>query len=71
MCALERHGIAEAGSSAVLGSLADSDFGAGFVDVETIEREAKNAGNIAIPFVRQLTAKVKGRSESAARALFG
>ncbi len=69
LCALEKQGIAEAGSSQVLQSLLDADFGAGFVDVESIEREAKNAGNVAIPFVRQLTAKVKARSESAARAV--
>ncbi len=65
MCALEKHGIAEAGSSEVLESLLD----AGFVDVETIEREAKDAGNVAIPFVRQLTAKAKAQSETAARAI--
>ena len=64
-CALERHGVTEAGSSAVLELLLDSNF----VDVETIERDAKDAGNIAIPFVRQLTAEVKTRSERAARAI--
>ncbi len=69
MCALEKHGIAEAGSSEVMESLADADFGAGFVDAETIEREAKDAGNVAIPFVRQLTAKAKAQSETAARAV--
>ena len=65
MCALEKHGIAEAGSSEALESLLDARF----VDAESIEREAKDAGNVAIPFVRQLTAKVKARSESAARAV--
>ena len=35
MCALEKQGIAEAGSSEVMESLADADFGAGFVDAET------------------------------------
>ncbi len=68
MCALEKHGIAEAGSSEVMESLADAIL-AGFVHAESIEREAKDAGNVAIPFVRQLTAKVKARSESAARAV--
>jgi 3-carboxy-cis,cis-muconate cycloisomerase len=65
MCALEKHGIAEAGSSEALESLLDARF----VDAESIEREAKDAGNVAIPFVRQLTAKVKARSESAASAV--
>lgn len=64
-CALEEHSLAEAGSSAVLESLLDSNF----VDVDAIERDAKEAGNIAIPFVRQLTAEVKKRNEAAARAI--
>ena len=65
MCALEKEGLAEPGSSAVVQSLLD----AAFVDRESIEREARDAGNIAIPFVRQLTAAVMGRSEIASRSL--
>jgi 3-carboxy-cis,cis-muconate cycloisomerase len=63
--ALEQQGIAEAASSAVLESMLD----AGFVDIPSLERDARAAGNIAIPFVRQLTAKVSARSETAARAI--
>ena len=32
-------------------------------------REARDAGNIAIPFVRQLTSAVMARNERAARAI--
>ena len=54
-CALESQGLAEAGSGAVLESMLD----AGFVDLNCLERDAKDAGNVAIPFVRQLIAAVK------------
>lgn len=64
-CALEKNGLAEAGSGEVLKQL----IPASFVDVDALVREARDAGNIAIPFVRQLTAAVKVRSEAAARSI--
>src|SRR6185437_216150 len=60
--ALERHGLAELGSSAALEALLE----AGFVDIEALAGDARKSGNIAIPFVRQLTAAVAARSEPAA-----
>ncbi len=65
ICALEKHGLAEPESASVLESLLDASF----VDVDSLQREARNAGNIAIPFVRQLTAVVKARDERASRAI--
>lgn len=64
-CALEECGLAEAGSGTVLEPLLAADF----VDLEAIEREAAQAGNIAIPFVLQLTAAVNSRDEAAARSV--
>ena len=64
-CALESNGRGEAGSGAVLGQLLNADF----VDMGALSHEAKDAGNVAIPFVRQLTAAVRARSESAARSV--
>ena len=64
-CALEKNGQAEAGSGAVLEHLLTTDF----VDVRALALEAKDAGNVAIPFVRQLTAAVTARSEAAARSV--
>jgi 3-carboxy-cis,cis-muconate cycloisomerase len=64
-CALEKHGLAESGSSKVLESLLDASF----VDAALLVEDAKAAGNIAIPFVKQLTARVKARSEMAARSI--
>ncbi len=63
--ALEAHRLAEVGSGATLELLLD----AGFVDVELLQREAKDAGNIAIPFVKQLTSAVAKRDEQAARTI--
>jgi len=63
--ALEKQGIAEMGSGAVLKSLLDANF----IDIEALERTALEAGNIAIPFVQQLTATVKRENESAALAI--
>lgn len=63
--ALERHGLAELGSSAALEALLE----AGFVDIEALAGDARQSGNIAIPFVRQLTAAVAARSEPAARTI--
>jgi 3-carboxy-cis,cis-muconate cycloisomerase len=64
-CALEKHGLAETGSNKVLESLLD----AGFVDAALLVQDARAAGNIAIPFVRQLTAEVKARSEGSSRSI--
>ena len=64
-CALEKNGRAEAGSGAVLEHLLTTDF----VDMRALALEAKEAGNVAIPFVRQLTAAVMARSEAAARSV--
>jgi 3-carboxy-cis,cis-muconate cycloisomerase len=64
-CALESKGLAEAGSGEVLKQLIPAKF----VDVDALIREARDAGNIAIPFVQQLTAAVKVRSEAAARSV--
>jgi len=64
-CALESNGLAEAGSGAVLEQLLQADF----VDLGALALEAKDAGNVAIPFVRQLTAAVTARSETAARSV--
>ena len=64
-CALESNGRAEAGSGAVLEQLLKADF----VDMDALLLEAKDAGNVAIPFVRQLTGAVMKRSEAAARSV--
>jgi len=64
-CALENNEQAEVGSGAVLESLLNADF----VDVDALVSEARNAGNIAIPFIRQLTAAVRSRSGAAARSV--
>jgi len=63
--ALENHGLAEPGSGKVLESLLDANF----VDAALLVKDARAAGNIAIPFVKQLTAKVKAGSEVAARSI--
>jgi 3-carboxy-cis,cis-muconate cycloisomerase len=65
VCALEKHGFAEAGSGAVMESLLEEDL----VDVESLKHGAAEAGNIAIPFIKQLTAAMRARSEAAARAI--
>ena len=58
--ALEKHGLAEPGSGKVLESLLDANF----VDAELLVQDARAAGNIAIPFVKQLTAQVKAAQRS-------
>jgi 3-carboxy-cis,cis-muconate cycloisomerase len=63
--ALESNGRAKAGSGAVLQQLLEADF----VDMGALVLEAKEAGNVAIPFVRQLTQAVMARSEAAARSV--
>lgn len=61
--ALAQEGLAEHGTGEALEKL----LGAEFVDVVSLVDEAGNDGNIAIPFVRQLTATVKQENETAAR----
>jgi 3-carboxy-cis,cis-muconate cycloisomerase len=63
--ALESNGRAESGSAVVLEQLLNADF----VDMGALLLAAKDAGNVAIPFVRQLTAAVMARSEAAARSV--
>jgi len=64
-CALEKHGLAEPGSGAVLQSFLDASF----VDLEALQGDAKKNGNITIPFVKQLTAKVQAQNRTTARAI--
>ena len=64
-CALEECGLAEAGS----GDAVKRHLDAQFVDRDSLQSEALNAGNIAIPFIRQLTARVGEENEAAARAI--
>ena len=61
--ALECNGIAETGAAAAVEVLLDAKF----VSLDLLQAEAQRAGNIAIPFVRQLTTEVKARNERAAR----
>lgn len=63
--ALESAGIARQGVEAALEPLLTAEF----VDVPKLDEQARNAGNIAIPFVRQLTAAVRSRNEEAARQI--
>ena len=64
-CALEKHGLAQMGSGAVIEGMLDADF----IDIDSLMRDARRNGNVAIPFIRQLTAAVKARSEAAARTV--
>jgi 3-carboxy-cis,cis-muconate cycloisomerase len=64
-CALEKHGLASTGSGDALASLLDVDF----ADVELLFVDARSSGNLAIPFVRQLTKAVEERSSDAARTV--
>lgn len=59
MAALECHGIARAATANVLEPLLD----AAFVDRDKLLAEARKAGNIAIPFVRQLTTAISARNQ--------
>jgi len=61
--ALERQGLAERGTGEAL----EKVLGEEFVDAASLVDEASNDGNIAIPFVRQLTAAVEEQDEAAAR----
>jgi 3-carboxy-cis,cis-muconate cycloisomerase len=65
VCSLERQGIAQSSSASVVESLLDGNF----VNLDSLQREAADAGNLAIPFVRQLTSAVEARSEHAARVI--
>jgi 3-carboxy-cis,cis-muconate cycloisomerase len=64
-CALEAYGLAEVGSGEAVKRYLDAQF----VDLDSLRSEALNAGNIAIPFVHQLTAKVNAENEGAARTI--
>lgn len=64
-CALEEHGLAEAGSGAALQNLLDASF----VDFDALQHDAKKNGNITISFVKQLTARVQAQNKAAARAI--
>jgi 3-carboxy-cis,cis-muconate cycloisomerase len=64
-CALEKAGLAEHGSSSVLESLLNVEF----VDMESVQREARHVGNIAIPFVHHLTSAAKDRHDAASRTI--
>jgi 3-carboxy-cis,cis-muconate cycloisomerase len=63
--ALELAGIARAGAATALESLLTAEF----VDVPELYEQARKAGNLAIPFVHQLTAAVRSRDEEAARTI--
>jgi 3-carboxy-cis,cis-muconate cycloisomerase len=64
-CALESNERAEVGSGAVLEQLLSADF----VAIDALKREARDAGNVTIPFVKHLTAAVMKQSEAAARSV--
>lgn len=64
-CALERAGLADPGSGDVLKRHLDAKF----VDQKALQEGAGSAGNIAIPFIRQLTACVKMDYEAMARTI--
>ncbi|HEX3985855.1 MAG TPA: 3-carboxy-cis,cis-muconate cycloisomerase [Acidobacteriaceae bacterium] len=63
--ALEANGLAAAASTRVLEGLLD----AGFIEVRRLQEEAQQSGNLAIPFVRQLTGAVRARDPGAAAAI--
>jgi 3-carboxy-cis,cis-muconate cycloisomerase len=62
---LETCGIAAQGAAEALEPLLDGAF----VDLPSLYEQAYQAGNLAIPFVRQLTAAVRLRNEEAGRFL--
>ncbi len=61
--ALESAGLTSKASSTAFESLRD----AAFIDAASLMQEARKSGNIAIPFVRQLTAAIRLRHPEAAR----
>ena len=64
-CALEECGLAEAGSGDAVKRYVDARF----VDLDALQSETLNAGNIAVPFIHQLTAQVKKENEAAAKTI--
>lgn len=65
LSALEASEIAGRGSAKALEPFLD----AAFVDLPALLKQAQKAGNLAIPFVRQLTAAMRLRDDRAARFL--
>jgi 3-carboxy-cis,cis-muconate cycloisomerase len=65
ICALESAGIAPRDSAAALKPLLDASF----VDTERLQQDARQDGNIAIPFVRQLTSAAKAIDARATRVI--
>lgn len=63
--ALEASGVAHPGAGDALKEMLSKEF----VDATALMDDARDDGNIAIPFVRQLTAAVGQKSEAAARTL--
>ena len=63
--ALEERGLAAPGSSNALRNLLDADF----VDSELLQSQAVSAGNIAIPFLTQLTNALAETNQSATHSL--
>jgi 3-carboxy-cis,cis-muconate cycloisomerase len=63
--ALESAGIAREGAAAALEPFLTAEF----VNGPELDKHARNAGNLAIPFVGQLTAAVRSRDEEAARQI--
>lgn len=63
--ALESTGQANVGTAAAIEPFLD----AAFVDLPSLFLQARQAGNLAIPFVHQLTAAVRKRNETAARSI--
>jgi 3-carboxy-cis,cis-muconate cycloisomerase len=63
--ALESAGIAREGAAAALEPFLTAEF----VNVPELDEQARKAGNLAIPFVGQLTAAVRSRDEEAARQI--
>jgi 3-carboxy-cis,cis-muconate cycloisomerase len=61
--ALESAGIAREGAAAAVEPFLTAEF----VNVQKLDEQALNAGNLAIPLVGQLTAAVRSRDEEAAR----
>jgi 3-carboxy-cis,cis-muconate cycloisomerase len=63
--ALESEGLAVSGAAAAVEPFLDAEF----ADIPALFAQAKESGNVAIPFVRQLTAAVRSRNEEAARTI--
>lgn len=64
-CALEKHALASPGSGQVLRRFLDADF----ADLALLQSRAADAGNLAIPFIEQLTATVEKTNAEAARSI--